>query len=304
MKGAAAAWVTTLALLVSGCADMGEGATTSAPLEAPPAEVDSETGGIEGTVTDDAVNPLADAQVGLIGTPFLTASDASGRFSLSKVPPGAYKFAANRLGYGDFAKSIEVRAGEVTTVNAQLVERAVEETYHVTLRGDGRMGCAFAVKPGTALAACAAGYGTPLDTLDKFKVDFQLTAMNTSKIQELVFETEWSSNQVLSSGFDVYWENYQDWGTGTTYTEGAPRLFARAYGKSPLNTTAVAKKTPTLKYCTWTGTCKIYARVFPYASTTGQSVDASVYFDQRFTHWVTEFYGEPSTPGFTALADK
>ncbi|HLE48282.1 MAG TPA: carboxypeptidase-like regulatory domain-containing protein [Candidatus Thermoplasmatota archaeon] len=307
------AMLSTFVLVCSGCVG-GSGSSDSSPNEAvqaaPPPEVDAHNGAIEGTVTDDAVNPIAGAQVGLIGTEFLSLSDAAGRFSISKVPPGSYKFAANRLGYSDFVRAVDVRPGEVTPVTVQLVPLAIDEAYHVTQRGDGRMGCAAAVKPGTAIAVCAAGYGTPLDALDHFRVDFSLTANVTSRIQMLVFDTEWRSNQVLSSGFDVYWESFQDWGTGTTYTEEV-RRFARAFGKSPLNTTAdndaikaVAKKKPDLKYCKWDTTCKLYARAFPYAMTTGQSVDVSLYVDQPFTHYVTEFFGDLPPADFTALADK
>lgn len=304
--------VVVIFLALAGCVSSESASEAASAPVAPPAEIDDNSGGIEGTVTDDSILPLEGAEVALLDLDLSTTTDATGRFSFSRVPPGKYRLAAAKLGYESAARVVEVRLGEITAERFVLVALSIEEAYHVTLQGRGRIGCGMAVRPVFALEACGATYGTPVDFTDQFRVDFTLTAQNTSKIRALVFETQWRSNQVLGSGLDVYWETFQDWGTGTTYTEGAPSRFARVNGNSPLKTSAdddmikaAVKKSPPWKYCTYHGTCKIYARTFPFASTLGPSypADAAVHVDQPYAHYVTEFYGEAPPETFTALSD-
>lgn len=304
-------------LVLSGCtsADSANSADTSQSAQPEPS-VDASTGAIQGFVTDDSLSPIAGAEVGVQELGATSRTDGTGRFVLNGLAEGSYAVAVQKLGYSAAAKRIDVRAGEITEASFQLVALAIEESYHVSQSGSGRFGCGFALRPGVALAGCAATYGTPLDGTDKFRVDFHLSAENISKVKSLVLESEWRSTQAMSGGFDMYWETYQEWGAGTAYTEDVRRV-ARAFGNSPLKAYTddeemednfkewnKAGETPP-KYCVKDGKCSIYARAFPYAGTLGPSApaDLSVYIDQPFTHWVTEFFGEYAPEDFTALQD-
>ena len=314
-----------MSVLVSGCVGGGADADEGEVAAAPEVAFDADTGGIEGLVTDDSLVPISGVLVGLVETQNQTTSDAEGRFTFSRVPPGDYTIQIAKLGYAAASKRVTVASGAATEANLVITAIEVEEVYYLVQNAVGRFGCGFAMKnppvPGVvgarpALAGCAATYGTPLASTDQFRVDFHLQGTNVSRIKSLVMESEWQSTQAMSGGFSMYWEVFQDWGAGTVYTETV-RSVASAQGPSPLK--AVANNTTfeegfsekwtggtgLPKYCVENGACSIYARAFPYASTLGDSspVDFSVYADQPFRHWVTEFYGEFALEDYTALLD-
>lgn len=162
MKGfAITAVATLLALLVSGCiqGQASEAPTTAggqaAPDAAEPAGFDENTGAIEGLVTDDQLQPLPGAQVGIIGTPDrVTVTDVAGRFSLSNLDPGKYQLSANALGYESAARLVEVQAGTLTTVNFALPALPIQEPYHEIFIWSGMIECAVAVIRTTLSAGC------------------------------------------------------------------------------------------------------------------------------------------------------
>lgn len=168
MKGfAIAAVATLLALLVSGCVQ-GEaseapstGGGPAAPDAAEPAGFDENTGAIEGLVTDDQLQPLPGAQVGIIGTPDrVTVTDVAGRFSLSNLEPGKYQLSANALGYESAARLVEVQAGTLTTVNFALPAIPIMEPYHELFLFNGYISCALAVVRTTYPLNCNPNEGT------------------------------------------------------------------------------------------------------------------------------------------------
>ncbi len=312
-----------LSIGLAGCA--GGDAKTEDVAPAPEVTFDEETGGIQGLVTDDSLLPLQGALVGVADTTFQAVTDLEGRFTFSDLVPGEYVLQSARLGYTSTVKRVTVSAGTAVDANLVLTAIEIEEVYYLIQNGVGRFGCGFAAKnppvPGVvgarpALAGCAATYGTPLSSTDQFRVDFAIQGTNVSRVKSLVLESEWQSTQAMSGGFSMYWEVLQDWGAGTVYTETV-RSVASAEGKSPVR--AVANNTTfeegfedkwtggsgLPKYCVENGECSIYARAFPYAETLGPSspVDFSVYADQPFRHWMSEFYGEFASDEYTALLD-
>jgi hypothetical protein len=122
------AFVLLGSLLLAGCAG------TTATTETPPGimiDPDAEVGAVEGRVVDDAVNPIAGAQVGItLDSGILQAvADAQGGFVIPNVPAGRHTIGAIALGYTSAAKSIEVAVGEVTSVTLALVPIPVVEPY-------------------------------------------------------------------------------------------------------------------------------------------------------------------------------
>lgn len=262
-------------------------------------------------MTDDSIQPLVGAEVSILDSEHHTFSDAGGMFSFSLLAPGKHQLAVQKLGYESQARVVEVTAGEVVQVNFALAPLAITEAYYVSQQGVGRFGCGFSIRGVVGLAACAATYGTPLNSTDKFRVDFHLTAENISSVQSIVMETAWKSTQAMAGGFTVYWHIYQLWGAGTTTTEPS-RQFASVSGNSPIKTSvdddpfkSYFKEKPPPKFCIKDGKCSIFGRIFPFAGTLGPGypTDASVYLDQPYTHYVTEFFGEPAPEKFTILPD-
>jgi len=312
-----------VSIALAGCA--GGDAKIEKVASAPEVTFDNDNGGIQGLVTDDSLLPIQGALVGLAETDLVSMTDAEGRFTFSDLAPGDYVLQSARLGYTSAVKRVTVTAGAAVDANLVLTPIEIEEVYYLVQNAAGRFGCGFAAKnpgvpgvvgPRPALAGCAATYGTPLSTTDQFRVDFALQGTNVSRVKSLVLESEWQSTQAMSGGFSMYWEVLQDWGAGTVYTETV-RSVASAEGRSPLK--AIANNTTfeegfedkwtggsgLPKYCVENGECRIYARAFPYAETLGSSspVDFSVYADQPFRHWMSEFYGEFATDDYTALLD-
>src|SRR5687767_9241469 len=106
----------------AGCVES-ESATAPPPAQqaAGPASFDETSGGIEGSVTDTELQPVANAVVGILPSETVTQAvqvltDGAGHFSLSHVAPGKQTLQATALGYSSDAKSIEVVAGSVVTV--------------------------------------------------------------------------------------------------------------------------------------------------------------------------------------------
>ena len=70
-----------------------------ATLFATPLAAQQTTGKIEGTVTDQAGVPLANAQVFVVGTSFGAVTNDKGYYFINNVPVGAYTVRAQFIGY-------------------------------------------------------------------------------------------------------------------------------------------------------------------------------------------------------------
>jgi hypothetical protein len=131
----------------AGCVG-GEGASTeietNSSEQAAPAEFSDETGAVEGLVSDEEGQPIADAQVAILGGGEIsTTTAADGRFSLSNIPPGKQVIAAQKLGYESVSRSIEVKLGEVSTMTLVLLAIAVVESYHNSFTLKGYFDCTW-----------------------------------------------------------------------------------------------------------------------------------------------------------------
>ncbi|HEX9815713.1 MAG TPA: hypothetical protein VGB18_01925, partial [Candidatus Thermoplasmatota archaeon] len=214
-------------------------------------------------------------------------------------------------------------AGVITGVTFRLIALASNDAYHTVALGVGRLGCGMAVQvrpAGVSQPAnwCGLGtdyayYGVP-QLNDKYHVMFAVSAPAPDAITHLVYESTWQSTQAFSSGFSVYW--YVE-----GKVEGIPRVWdfyadlGEAQGRTPLHfemdVIAVSEiADPTtgatfLEKCAVVTDCKWGAAMYPYADTLGASypVDFSLYIEQPFTHYVSEFIGAPPVEGYTALAD-
>lgn len=298
--------------VVAGCAGpTSKAVPTSRDI---PTDLPEETGTLQGRVTDDAQVPLKGAVVSLPSLNRETNTAALGQFSFTDLLPGTYVVEVNAAGFQSALKEIEIRSQEIHELHFELVALAVLEPYHTTAIKNGRIFCGLdwrisADAPQGPLAACGALYTTPASDLDSFAVVFDLSSDNVSAVRELVFETEWTPTQTLGSGLRVFWEAYQEITATYGFTEDV-RTFVHVEGRSPLRGSAdhvdildnVTGRTPAPQYCAPDGPCRFWARVFPHTNTLGSEApaDLSVYADQAYTHYVTEFYGAPAPPEFSA----
>lgn len=308
-------WSLACLLVVAGClggSESAEAPAADASLSAD-ARFDESTGAIAGVVTDDALVPIAGAVVRLDGGGTNVTTDADGRFAFSFLPPGTVVLVASQPGYQDATEIVTVTSGAVAQASLQLVALPSAEAFHATQQSDGRMLCAADTKPQRfVLNICGSLMFVPVNSGEKSLGKYVLAEANASKLMTLVFETRWVPTQALGRGLDVYWEAYQEITNPTTFPEGEPRRFARVNGTSPLRATAnetvidkILNFSPPPLHCHAGDRCTVMSRTFPRATTLGASspVDAAVYIDQRFTHYLTEFHGLPAPTGFSALPD-
>jgi hypothetical protein len=85
------------------------------------------TGKIEGTVTDQAGVPLANAQVLIAGTSFGATTNDKGYYFINNVPVGAYTLRAQFIGYAYMEISnVRVFSGQTGTQNFKLTPSAIQ----------------------------------------------------------------------------------------------------------------------------------------------------------------------------------
>jgi outer membrane receptor protein involved in Fe transport len=77
-------------------------------------------GTIKGKITDDNANPVAFANVVIIGTTMGAASDVNGNYSISNLDAGKYNLRASSVGYKTVTVSVTVIASQTVTQNFTL----------------------------------------------------------------------------------------------------------------------------------------------------------------------------------------
>jgi Carboxypeptidase regulatory-like domain/TonB-dependent Receptor Plug Domain len=92
-----------------------------------PAAAQQTAGKIEGTVTDQAGVPLANAQVFVVGTSFGAVTDDKGYYFINNVPVGSYTVRAQFIGYAPTeVRDARVFGGQTITVDVKLAPSAIQ----------------------------------------------------------------------------------------------------------------------------------------------------------------------------------
>ena len=100
-------------------------AATSAQAQAP--------GRVTGTVTITGGQPLAGANLIVVGTEVRGSTGPDGRFSLLNVPAGTREIRAQRIGYAPITQTVNVTAGETVTLSLAMTAQAVQLQGVVTV---------------------------------------------------------------------------------------------------------------------------------------------------------------------------
>lgn len=86
-------------------------------------------GKIEGTVTDQAGAPIANAQVLLVGTSFGALTNAQGYYFINNVPVGTYSVRAQFIGFAPTElRGVRVLGGQTVTADVKMQSSAVQIT--------------------------------------------------------------------------------------------------------------------------------------------------------------------------------
>lgn len=288
-----------LVLALSGCSGAQAGPNTAASTSsgtAGPASAGATTGGIEGTVTDDSVNPIAGVDVALIELDRSATTDDAGRFSFSEVAPGRVKVVAGKLGYESVARAVDIETGKVAQVNLVLASVAIAVPHHLTVSQEGFIGCGVNARhpadtsgTNSYVAACGPLYYYVSPDLDRFRLDWPLGP--TKDMAGLWVETSWRSTQPAGHGLFIWW----------TFVGASITTLTRVTGTSPLAARVEADNV-TASGCA-AKNCTITSFHYPYANTIGPTspIDVAVTVQQRLTDYVTVFRGGELPNQFSAL---
>lgn len=109
-------------------------------LVSPMAVLAQNTGMIQGKVTVEGIGrPLPQAQVGIVGLPMGSQTNAAGDYRLTGVPAGPRQVRVQRLGFAPSSQQVTVVAGQTVTLNFTIREAPVAlEQVVVTATGDVR----------------------------------------------------------------------------------------------------------------------------------------------------------------------
>lgn len=292
------AWVMALVVGVSGCVGGSPAQDDVVELgEDVQVEVTATTGAIRGVVVDEAIRPLAGAQVKLNraeGALFTNTTEA-GSFSFSNLEPGTYFVEASRFGYGPVQQSVEVVAGDddPPVVRMLLVRDPSQVAYYTAQTFSGFIVCTSSV-----VAMCGAPnvisnvllcpvFGVCLGNVtdDRFGWDF-FYEPNATYIQS---EIVWDSTQPLSTQLSLQMETIQ--GCEDEYYE---RTVA---GDSPIINFANETEIAEAKIG---GDCSIFHSLFS-GDTAGTPLGLTL--QQQYDSYTFSFYGYLPPEGWTFTAD-
>ncbi|MEM9673698.1 MAG: TonB-dependent receptor [Bacteroidota bacterium] len=80
----------------------------------------TDTGTIQGTVTDNENNPIPGLNVALEGTTLGNITDVDGTYMITNIPTGPYQLIVSGVGYQTLERSVEITGGQATQLDFTL----------------------------------------------------------------------------------------------------------------------------------------------------------------------------------------
>lgn len=310
-----------IALLVTaGCLGLGGDDASEEPLRKARAEVSEDTGGIEGVVTDPAVQPIEGAQVTLEELGETVESESDGSFAFSTVPPATYTLTVNASGFVATEKTLSVQANDVTRLDVILAHTVSEDAYTQTWELTGFFECGVAA----GLNLSAAGEGT---IARSFRLCGSVASLSENAtndrsdhtwsadapIETFVFETQWDAG---NTGFaDSLWVdviidpihcgNYCNW---TVLDMNGPSPLQSRIDRGRFENISAyfeeACEEGEDQFCGynfWDNGWPLWSRVYPRWECQPTPAQACAPIQQEYKHFVTAFYNAPAPDGYSLL---
>lgn len=290
------------------------------------ADVTDQTGGIEGVVTDAAVQPVVGANVTLVETGKTTQTADDGSYAFSRVAPGEHSLRFEASGYVPARETVTVQAGQAAAVDMILTHLSLQEPFIQQIELNGFVECGIGWKQeaaevispllyDSALAACAVPnlYLGGNTTNDRFLHYFELEA----PIGTVVYELDWdggdtpATNPPLRTIMEV---------EGFINQNGSRIMDVR--GHSPIHVRLEADDWQDLSqnfterceglngseedddWCGhnfWDNGWPMALRVFATGSCFETPASACLVLQQEFTHYVSAFYNQAAPEGFSVV---
>lgn len=317
--------VLALAVLVltAGCLT---GSDDEDPVQRQQAQVTEDTGGIEGLITNPAIEPIAEATVTIPSIEASTTTAQDGSYAFSELEPDTYTLEVNASGYKGTRETVDVRAGEVSTADLVLSEERSVEGYTQTLELTGFFECGAAAGFNLSAAPAPANQSSGLissptcgtindvsgnSTNDRFEHYFSTEA----NLQTLVAETTWEPSAESLS--DQLWVDIVPEGFHCGSIQMCEWSLLDHWGENPLHGRVDEARLDQVQehfdqQCAqgedeWCGYdfdaegWDLWIRVYPRWECQPAGPQACVLAQQEFSHVVTMFYNEPAPEEFTAL---
>lgn len=207
------AWILALTLLtvpLIGCIGADDDPEQHDTESLQRAEVTESTGGIQGTVTDAAIEAIDDATVTLTGTGDSVQSAGDGSFAFSELTPDTYTLTFEADGYLGSEREIDVYAGEISFVDMILTEEPDLTPYVQQYDYTGFMECSWGIGGGVFIISwnmCSQA-GEAANTQTTFTHEVQPDPW------QIVTEVDWDPNTPLS---DRFWMNVETTGFNSAW---------------------------------------------------------------------------------------
>lgn len=278
--------------------------------------VNDETGGVEGLIVNDALSPIPDVVVLLDGQATATVTAADGRFALSLVKPGTHDLTFVHAAHAEKSMKVEVKAGEVSNVQTELIPLASQDAYVRIDQNAGFITCSAGIKD-PVLAPDGRGYAAICAAVDFFggtSLDRAWIRYERESFQDIVDifgESTWDSTQALGTGLLViWWLEHPDFHTDecacgwqANWSAGADPVQLQM-PISRIDEIVKEEGEANTLSCREIDGCLIDVLHYAFPQTAPSSpIDVGVVIDQKFDVYRSTFFHDPMPLGYSALAD-
>ncbi len=289
------------------------------------AKAGDRTGGIQGVVTDTAIQPVEGANVTLLEIDQTATTASDGSYAFSDLEPGTYTVSVNASGFVSTRNETQVSAGQVNNVDFLLTHLQSTEAYTQVFELKGFFECGAEAgwdlrdeapdNPAPfdggryfflGVAACAGANIAGNTTNDKFMHIFELDPPLNTVIYEMQWEansqtSEWLGTQLEVEGFsnDAIGRFWRHQGPSPVYE----RLDEPVWENLSANFTEACEN-GTDDYCGYSFRDEgwpLQTRVFPAWQCQTQDAGACVVAQQEFTHYISAFYNAPAPEGYSIV---
>lgn len=224
MRRALLACALFVGVSLAGCiGGSGDGGDEERPELKSRADVSERMGGIEGLVTDAAVQPVEGGTVTILETGVSTRTASDGSYAFSNLQPNTYTLTFEAEGFVGSEEEVEVRAGQASTVDVILAHVPSIVPFSQAREFTGFVECSVRT-PVVGVAVCA----IPNIVFENATNDrFLFTWEVEPDPWQMVVEMQWDPNQPLGEVLALIVE-----------PDGIPNEnqtgYARVVGTSPL----------------------------------------------------------------------
>ncbi len=322
-RGALLMAIALLAVGLTGCIG---GDDSDEPLQKERADVTADLGGVEGVVTDDAVQPVEGANVTLQELDRTTQTASDGSYAFSKIEPGAYTVVFRSDGFITAQETVTVQAGQAAILDVILTHAASQQAFMQQQELAGFIECGLGWEtdpnplPGAtsnAVAICAVPQGLPggeNSTNDRFSHLFELEAPLDTMVYEISIPGDGGPAGSTVLSLDMWIEGFvfeeranvfdnvdaQD-GHLIRVEQGDWDQISQNFTETCAGSNGTEADDTFCGYNFRDRGWPLVVRAFADGSCIDAPASACAPIQQDFTHFISAFYNQPAPEGFSVL---